>query len=112
MENKNCCEVGTHKCAININVPEDIEIWNVCRDKKKKIVSVDKCLKPAILALWKAGIPTVNSCCGHGVEAPSIIIEPQYIGKIAIKKERSTPLTFRENVIKRIPLVVKCENKR
>src|SRR5437763_159536 len=27
---------------------------------------IDKCIVPALKALWSAGIKTTGSCCGHG----------------------------------------------
>jgi hypothetical protein len=36
-------------------------------------VCVDHCIAPVVQALWRAGVLTLNSCCGHNAEAPSII---------------------------------------
>lgn len=38
---------------------------NRIRNAGKPII-VDRCIAPAVLALWSAGIATVGSCCGHG----------------------------------------------
>lgn len=45
-------------------------------------VAVDACIAPLIVALWEAGIWTVNSCCGHGgfygpqIERTVILADP------------------------------------
>ncbi len=53
-----CCEVGTHKCNIIVATPKFI------KDYKDKI-SIDKCIVEKIKDLWKQGIMTYGSCCGH-----------------------------------------------
>lgn len=41
-----------------------------------KLVGVDKCIANEVIALWRAGIWTKGSCCGHnGKVKRSIIIE-------------------------------------
>lgn len=86
----NCCEIGSHKCAVVLKVPDNIEIWKVCGNEKKKTISADRCLVPAIKALWAAGIPTVNSCCGHGIHGADIFIEPRYIKKMENEKNEKS----------------------
>lgn len=41
----------------------------------KGLVYVDPCIAPLIKALWRAGIETMASCCGHNAIPPSICIE-------------------------------------
>ncbi len=40
----------------------------------KESVCVDVCIADVVLHLWKSGFPTLNSCCGHGKNYPSIVI--------------------------------------
>lgn len=79
---KNCCEIGSHKCSVALEVPNNVKIYKVWFDERKYTVSVDKCLVPAIKALWAAGIPTVNSCCGHGILPVSILLGYRYIDEV------------------------------
>lgn len=102
-----CCEFGTYECGVTLKVPDTVKIFKVCGNERKHTVCVDKCLVPAIKALWAAGIPTANSCCGHGVYPPDIFLDPRWIEEQKKKNEKSTVVSFRENVIKRIPLVMK-----
>lgn len=37
-------------------------------------VCVDACIADAIAHLWKCGLPTLNSCCGHSKEPPSVVV--------------------------------------
>jgi len=40
------------------------------------VIGIDHCIAPAIHDLWWVqGIETRGSCCGHGEEGPSVIIE-------------------------------------
>ena len=38
-------------------------------------VCVDACISNVINHLWDSGIATLNSCCGHNKEMPSIVIQ-------------------------------------
>lgn len=40
----------------------------------RETVCVDACIAHVVQGLWDAGIPTLNSCCGHGKEKPSIVM--------------------------------------
>lgn len=42
-----------------------------------KIVLVDACIAPVIADMWRAGIWTLNSCCGHGspTKMRSVIVD-------------------------------------
>lgn len=37
--------------------------------KTGELVEVDSCIAPIVAALNDGGIPTVGSCCGHGLRA-------------------------------------------
>lgn len=43
--------------------------------KEKTKVSIDACIANVIQHLWDKGILTTNSCCGHGKENPSIVMQ-------------------------------------
>ncbi len=40
----------------------------------RETVCIDACIAHVIQGLWDQGIPTLNSCCGHGKEPPSIVM--------------------------------------
>lgn len=58
MKNK-CCKIGSHEC--NVIIPNPPKQFGYTKQ-----VCADKCIIPAIKALWKAGFKTFASCCGHG----------------------------------------------
>lgn len=53
---------------------------NVDTSKEVRSVSLDRCLVPAIKAIWAAGFETLGCCCGHGKEPPSVIIPEGHSG--------------------------------
>lgn len=69
-------------CAsYNAATPGDPEVILTIKDyfpemiSDRETVCVDRCIAPVVQLLWQAGIWTLNSCCGHNKEAPSIITE-------------------------------------
>jgi hypothetical protein len=56
---------GDYKCYVPTNI----------RDSRGNIVYVDKCIKEVVENLNEQGLKTVASCCGHGVQNPTISIE-------------------------------------
>jgi len=48
-----CCEVGTHKCDVQIDLVDN----TIC---------ADKCIADIVTALNQYGLETIGSCCGHG----------------------------------------------
>lgn len=55
--------------------------WNT----QHKKIAVDSCIADEVLALWKAGIWTKGSCCGHNdLNSRSIILEDGQDAKKAI----------------------------
>ena len=62
--NCNNIKFGSYDCSYSIQTP--FITPSVGGDKKRKYVSVDKCLLPEILKLWEQGIITTGCCCGHG----------------------------------------------
>ena len=69
-----CCECGTyeHQVAMPIN---------------GKVQCVDFCLAHMVTALNAANITTMNSCCGYGKIAPSIIMEDDRFIVILTREE-------------------------
>ena len=41
----------------------------------RKTICVDACIAAVIEHLWSEGVVTVNSCCGHNTEKPSLILQ-------------------------------------
>ncbi|AZV01954.1 hypothetical protein [Aeromonas phage Akh-2] len=37
-------------------------------------ICVDACIASVISGLWSSGLPTLNCCCGHNLENPSLVI--------------------------------------
>ena len=67
------------KCKCDPNIVEKQEykrcitlinpfVKNRNRSLSGKLVSIDICILPDILALWEIGIQTDNSCCGHNIK--------------------------------------------
>ena len=50
-----------------------------------KHVSIDACIAHVVRALWDDGIATVGSCCGHGSDIPTILLERAQDADRAIK---------------------------
>lgn len=42
----------------------------------RETVCVDACIAGVISRLWDAGLATLNCCCGHNTENPSLVIPP------------------------------------
>lgn len=43
-----------------------------------KQAGIDICVLPEVFALWKRGIQTIESCCGHGREHGYIAVIPAH----------------------------------
>jgi hypothetical protein len=65
------CEWGNTK-PLGVRVPANLSHTGKVR---LKIVDIDKCIYDIVKALNDAGIFTVASCCGHGKQLGSIILE-------------------------------------
>jgi hypothetical protein len=66
------------------STPERILDWapyfpEMAKNAERTDVCVDACIANEVERLWKAGILTVGSCCGHGMpERRSIVISDSY----------------------------------
>lgn len=82
----NCKDVKiqTYECCYSIKLPYLCKFpWEDESCYKEKYISVDKCLLPEILELWKHGIKTTGCCCGHGNKYMAYIgVKPEYIEKM------------------------------
>lgn len=78
---RECCEIGEHKCDLLLDLPDHMFDYRDARLKTglSPQICVDRCLESEIKRLWELGYKTVNSCCGHGIIKPSIIIELERI---------------------------------
>lgn len=56
-----------------------IPVWY---DARKRVVGIDLCLVTEILSLWKKGIDTVESCCGHNKTTGFIAVNEIHISKM------------------------------
>ena len=71
-----CCALSTYDCAEEIPTPEFMKrIGKSGCLHFRETTCIDKCLIPAVKALWSEGIVTLGSCCGHGVMAPTILVQ-------------------------------------
>ena len=48
---------------------------SVERKVRGKIVRLDSCITEVVADLNKLGMPTLASCCGHGIYPPSVVIK-------------------------------------
>ncbi len=53
-------------------------------------VCVDSCIALEILALWRAGVITYGSCCGHNVRPASVIVPPRLV-ELTCQELKSSP---------------------
>ena len=67
----------------------------ICTWKDNRSVCLDRCIASIVPTIWAAGLETVGSCCGHGKEDASVVVESQhgieYIARIASVLERIDP---------------------
>lgn len=59
---RECCDVGTYMCQVPMPI-------------KGRRQDIDLCIADIVAALNAANIITVASCCGHGKNVGSIILE-------------------------------------
>lgn len=58
-----CCDGGTYEHTVPVCVG------------RCKVVAVDFCVAPLVVALEAGGFRPVASCCGHGKQPPSVLLE-------------------------------------
>ena len=60
-------------------------------EARKKVVGIDACIAPMVVALNKAGFVTIGSCCGHGKGNGSILLADGR--ELVIKAAKVAPTT-------------------
>ena len=72
-----CCSespIQEYKCHVQIRFSKQSGIDPIC---------CDTCLQDEIHELiYKHGIWTIGSCCGHGIKQPYIQVSPKYVQKM------------------------------
>ncbi len=71
-------EFGTYDNVVEMKPPFVLKQMNG-EVKKNQWVSIDCCIATEISLLWKAGIVTMNSCCGHNKLIPTVIVHTDSI---------------------------------
>ena len=51
-----------------------------------KKIDIDRCILPEIVNLWKDGIVTIASCCGHGSMIPTVCVMENDFERMEILK--------------------------
>ncbi len=57
-----CCDIGTYKCQVPMAI-------------NGRRVDIDFCIADIVAALNAANIITIASCCGHGKQDASIVLQ-------------------------------------
>lgn len=70
------CWHGTHAGNVNLVAPD----W--LKESYPNGVCIDVCIALEITNLWNAGVKTLNSCCGHGATAASIVVADESINEM------------------------------
>jgi hypothetical protein len=64
-------EIGSYKATI--------PVWN---DNQKRVTYIDYCIIPEIINLWREGVVTIESCCGHNKRIGYIAVDDYSIHKM------------------------------
>jgi len=73
----------TKKCDCeNISFGSYVRTIPVWYDARKRVVGIDICIVIEILNLWKLGIITIESCCGHNKSKGYIAVDEIFITKM------------------------------
>lgn len=69
------CDCNSYNMGDGSGVPEVIlNPPDVGLADGKASVCVDACIAGAISHLWSLGLATLNCCCGHSTDNPSVVI--------------------------------------
>lgn len=74
--------IGSHAVGVELPIPDHMADYRSARVRAglSPAVSVDACLVPEIVALWRAGIGTTGCCCGHNQGLPGFIgVFPEHV---------------------------------
>jgi hypothetical protein len=70
-------ELGKRCTCHSANNPDGGTPAVICRPPgSTRDHSIDACIYPTLAHLWSKGIETRNSCCGHNLQAPSVLLDP------------------------------------
>jgi len=87
-------DFGTYENTVSMKCP------NIKR--KGGWVSIDNCLATVMAFLWKNGIETLNSCCGHQKLETTVIVSEKSIKKMKELGYKNSTLDAPDNVKKQI----------
>jgi hypothetical protein len=74
-------EFGSYDNTVEMIPP--FVLYDILGNKKDVwFVSVDTCIASDIGYLWRQGVVTENSCCGHGRVRASVVVHPDSIDKM------------------------------
>ena len=59
-------EMGSYDAQVQVILPDAARECQGGRRSPVTTACIDACILPECMALWSHGIPTINSCCGHG----------------------------------------------
>lgn len=62
------CKHGT---CVTVETP--IWLWKE-RQNPLNGISIDSCIVEKLVNAWNNGVRTLGSCCGHGKEAPNVVL--------------------------------------
>lgn len=80
------CTAECEECSVKVSLPVDGS------DKVFKDIYIERCILPELKALWKQGIKTKCSCCGHGVPFNAFItVEKEFAEKMEAMGYESPP---------------------
>lgn len=68
-------EFGIYDNMKILAMPDHMLLKNGGYYYSKDTVSIDPCIVEEIEMLWRNGVRTINSCCGHGKLRASVIVE-------------------------------------
>lgn len=90
------CNCKSYNLSNTGIIPEDVlkipEFLIGVLNRHQDTLCVDSCITKNILLLWENEIITLESCCGHGILEPVLIIGNDYRAK-PIKEIRALLLT-------------------
>jgi hypothetical protein len=76
-------------CGIHPNMRKTVDDYlkdRIPMPINGRVEKIDSCIADIVAALNAGGISTIASCCGHGIENPTIILFDDRIIEIRIKK--------------------------
>ena len=75
-------EFGSYDNTVVMKMP--FSNFDCLGKPKSSLVTIDICIATEIASLWKLGVKTINSCCGHGKICGNVVVAD---GSISLIKE-------------------------